>query len=333
MSSGTLEAFFDKLERYIADSNLGSFHIVLHGGEPLLAARKLFDQFIVSRERVANNTKAKISASMQTNGLLLTDEIVRKLVKNEIRVGLSLDGPEELHDEFRLDHAGRGTHTATENIARKLIEDEDWSPCFSGVLCVINPKANGSSLVQYFYELGIRNVNFLVPDENHDNQFNTPDERIQIGTVLRDAYDQWRAIDDPNFRIVWFEDAVRYFLNDERPKSDTLSGNPIPIVSVETDGEIQPLDVFKCCGEMFASSDLDVKKDGFGKLNDHPQFKLQLDPLSEISDSCVSCEHFGICGGGYLPHRLGLNHFQNRSIYCDQLTKLYDHIKSDLRLH
>jgi uncharacterized protein len=331
MPEKVLAAFFYRLERYLKSTGLNEFHITLHGGEPLMAGKLFFSQFSMYRTSVESNTGARISVSVQTNGLLMDDYWVDLFNKNRIRVGVSLDGPRKYHDEFRLTKSGVGTHQRTEEIVRKLVEIPEWTSCFSGVLCVLNPRASGSELVRYFYDRGIHRINFLLPDQNYDHPVHLPEELASLGTILTSAYVEWRSIDDPSFKIVLFEELVRFFLNGEVPTMDMLAGNPISIMTVESSGAIEPLDVFKCCGRDYTQTKFSIFHSDILDIADTTPFNIQMNPRSNLPRKCRTCEFEAVCGGGYMPHRLADGAFHRESFFCDQLLRLYSLVARDIQ--
>ncbi len=66
-----------------------------------------FRKVVALQEKYANGKK--IENALQTNGLLLDHEWCEFLAENRFLVGLSIDGPEEMHDEYRLDQGGKPT--------------------------------------------------------------------------------------------------------------------------------------------------------------------------------------------------------------------------------
>lgn len=78
-----------------------------HGGEPLLAGVEFYERAL-ALQREHGQGKRMLN-TLQTNGTLLTDEWCRFFKDNAFRIGISLDGPEHLHDTFRRDAQGRGT--------------------------------------------------------------------------------------------------------------------------------------------------------------------------------------------------------------------------------
>jgi uncharacterized protein len=115
------QAFFGPGEQYcISDEVLSAFimnyitsqptpvvEFVWQGGEPTLLGLGFFKR-VVELQRPFAKQKT-IKNSLQTNGMLLTDEWCSFLRKNQFMVGISIDGPKEIHDRYRRDRSGKGT--------------------------------------------------------------------------------------------------------------------------------------------------------------------------------------------------------------------------------
>ena len=123
----------------------------------MLIGPQRFDRLVsMAKEKL----KDRASLQMQTNGTLANDEWIEVLKRHNLRVGVSLDGPPEFHDLSRFDHAGRGSYSETVQGMRKLQENR----VFSGVLTVINPGQSGLETYRHIRSLGVKNMNFLLPD-------------------------------------------------------------------------------------------------------------------------------------------------------------------------
>ena len=82
------------------------FAVVLHGGEPLLlGAAKLKDVLSMLREALP----AECAISLQTNGILISPEILDLCAGSHVTLSVSLDGPRHVHDRNRIGFAGEGT--------------------------------------------------------------------------------------------------------------------------------------------------------------------------------------------------------------------------------
>lgn len=81
--------------------------IAFFGGEPLLCF-PLLKACVEYADSVVQDSR-NLNYRITTNGTLLTPEVVSFLVKNEVRIGISLDGPQTIHDRYRRYPAGQGT--------------------------------------------------------------------------------------------------------------------------------------------------------------------------------------------------------------------------------
>ncbi|MGF1451689.1 MAG: anaerobic sulfatase maturase [Opitutales bacterium] len=104
MSDERLEAF---VRDYIAAQPGPHVSFAFQGGEPTLLGVDYFRKVVEFQKKYANG-KA-IETAFQTNGTLLDDEWGEFLAENKFLVGLSIDGPEEVHDAYRVDKKGRPT--------------------------------------------------------------------------------------------------------------------------------------------------------------------------------------------------------------------------------
>ena len=106
MSFDTLHSVLEK----VLSEATRSCTIAFQGGEPTLAGLPFFRQAI-SICKGKNVNHCSISFAIQTNGLLIDDEWCEFFAENHFLVGISLDGPKELHDANRPDTVGKGTYS------------------------------------------------------------------------------------------------------------------------------------------------------------------------------------------------------------------------------
>ncbi len=110
----------DEYLRQLVESHAGGpVTVAWQGGEPTLMGLDFFRDAI---ERVYRHAPqgTTIHHTLQTNGTLLDDEWCRFLSEHGFLVGLSLDGPRDLHDTYRVDKRGRGTHDTVAGAAHRL---------------------------------------------------------------------------------------------------------------------------------------------------------------------------------------------------------------------
>jgi len=105
MSRGTLQTY---LQQLLSSQPDGPVSVAWQGGEPTLMGLDFYRSVITLIAQYARPAQT-IEHTMQTNGTLLTDEWAIFLKQNNVLVGLSIDGPREMHDEFRVWKDGRGS--------------------------------------------------------------------------------------------------------------------------------------------------------------------------------------------------------------------------------
>lgn len=96
------------IRQYIEAQNGDEIIFSWQGGEPTMLGLDFFRD-IVEIQKMYAPVGRRISNDLQTNGTLLDDEWCQFLKQNDFLVGLSIDGPRELHDAFRVDRKGQPT--------------------------------------------------------------------------------------------------------------------------------------------------------------------------------------------------------------------------------
>jgi uncharacterized protein len=109
MSASVASASIDYLDKH--SSKLDSVSITFYGGEPLMEFD--FIRSCVDYSCSAINKNKTINYSLTTNGSLITNDVARYLNENAFSITLSLDGPKEDHDSYRIDSNNKGTFERT----------------------------------------------------------------------------------------------------------------------------------------------------------------------------------------------------------------------------
>ena len=102
MSEELLEKF---IKEYIESQTMPQVLFTWHGGETLMRPLSFYKKAVELQKKYAGGRQ--IDNSIQTNGTLLTDDWCRFFKENNFLVGISIDGPQEFHDEYRRDKMGR----------------------------------------------------------------------------------------------------------------------------------------------------------------------------------------------------------------------------------
>ena len=104
MSEQVLEKFIDE---YIASQNVPVVQFVWHGGEPTMLGMDFYKKALDLQNQYSRGKT--IENVLQTNGTLLNDDWCRFFRDNHFLIGISIDGPEHIHDRYRLNKAGKSS--------------------------------------------------------------------------------------------------------------------------------------------------------------------------------------------------------------------------------
>ena len=143
MTDELLERF---IREYIEAQTMPQVLFTWHGGEPTLLPLEFYRKAIRLQKRYAQGRQ--IDNCLQTNGTLLNDEWCQFLAENHFLVGLSIDGPREAHDRFRLDAQGKGTWQRVAEAMRLLTKHGvEWN-----VMATVN-SANADEPLEFYHFL------------------------------------------------------------------------------------------------------------------------------------------------------------------------------------
>lgn len=332
------------LEKHIRDYLSGNDAVEVifdwQGGEPTLLGIPFFEKVIALQQQYTPSNKAVLN-NLQTNGTLLDDEWCRFLRKHRFLVGLSIDGPRELHDAYRRDKGGRPTFDRVMTAAKCL---KKHGVSFN-TLTVLNRHNTRYPLDVYRFltrEVGARMIQLipvvepkgfetLAPDQY------PPDSMPIVGSSASrpgsadSVVHEWSA--DPEetgsflCRIFdeWYNrDIGKYFVNLFETSVASWAGQPAQIcVFSEVCGKAALLErdgsLYHCDHYAYPSCRL-------GNIQDHTleemiystrQMKFGLAKSDALPPYCISCTYRFACHGECPRNRFiktpdgtpGLNYF------------------------
>jgi uncharacterized protein len=325
MSEEIFDATLRRVEEYCQRHYPRRVSLVFHGGEPTLMPVEQFDHLVTKTRATLRACLGRLS--IQTNATLIDDAWVRVLRRHDVSVGVSLDGPPQIHDAVRVDHANRGSHARTMWGIHRM-QAGGVTP---KILCVVNPGTSGVEAYRHFRSQGITWMNFLLPDVSRDNKERRYGEygATPVADYLIPIFDEWFAEDNPRVIVALFWELLQSLMGG--PSSSDCFGNPLmSYVIVETDGSIEALDALRVCADGMTASGLNVLRNGFDDLSTGaPLAHRAVHVGFPLCSTCSACEFATVCGGGYLPHRYArLNGFDNPSAWCDDILAVLRHIQS-----
>jgi uncharacterized protein len=305
------------------------FSVVLHGGEPLLLGAPRLRSLLSSLRAQLGFT---CGISIQTNGVLITRAILDICVEHEVSLSVSVDGPAEVHDRFRVDRVGKASHAAVETGIRALQDHPDSERLFSGILAVVDPRTSPDAIYDYFKALGVPSADFLYRDGNHSAlPFGKASvSSTEFGAWMSRILDRYVADSKP-FRIRMLDDMLKLALGGVGVK-EGVGLTDYGILIIDTDGSVKKNDTLKSSplGDGFEEQ-WSVHKDELQAIASSAVFQDYHRAQRPTSAICATCSHLKICGGGMLTHRYKEGSgYDNPTVFCaDQkflIGRMEDHI-------
>lgn len=241
------DAVLDAMTRKMLQIGAPQTNFCWQGGEPTLMGLPFF-QRAIELQRRHGHAGQQVANALQTNGLLLNDDWLPLLVNYRFLVGLSIDGPKEVHDRYRLRKGGQDSWEAVVKTARLLLSSGVATNALS---VVTGPLADtGRERYEALVELGFEHLQFI-PCVEHDPQdparpapYSVSGE--QYGRFLCDVFERW--LED------WENGRPRIFIRNFDSLLHTYVGQPAPdctllatcgvYLTVEHNGDVFPCDFY-----------------------------------------------------------------------------------------
>lgn len=346
MQEDVLSAF---IKGYIEAQPTPVVEFVWQGGEPTLLGLDFFHR-VVEQQKPYTRQKT-VTNSLQTNGTLLDDGWCRFLKQHNFMVGISLDGPREVHDRYRKDRFQKGTFDAALR-GLKLLQKHgvDYN-----IMASVGRETARSPLQVYkfFKENGVEFIQFVpiierlpgateqglgfdlagpaVLDREEPNTTVTdwtvdPEE---YGDFLIAIYEEWVRRDVGKTFVMNFEWALNAWI-----------GNPSPVcihakqcgrsLVIEHNG-----DVFSCDHYVYPEYRLgNILTDSLSAMVAASlQAEFGVNKESVLPDWCQECEVLVACQGGCPKHRFVLSPSEEPGLHylCAGYRKFFRHIRKYLR--
>ncbi|MFC9817265.1 FxsB family cyclophane-forming radical SAM/SPASM peptide maturase [Streptomyces virginiae] len=331
MAPATAARAAQRIAEHAAAHDLPRVDLVLHGGEPLLTAPAALAAPVeaVRAALAAASPRTRITATVQTNGTLITRGRLTALAAAGIRVGVSLDGGLPTHNTRRVDHAGRPGFGAAARGLRLLARHPD---SYAGLLCVVDLDQDPVETYESLLAFAPPTVGLLLPLAN----WSAPPPRGPgrrpggPGTPYADwllaVFERWWHDGERRTRIRLFEEIIALLLG-LPATTETLGLAPAATAVIETDGSIEQADSLKSAYEGAAATGMALDTHSFDQLLDHPGLAARQLGRDALAAGCRACDLVEVCGGGHYPHRYRAGEgFRQPSVYCADLQVLIRHI-------
>lgn len=319
------------LERYIRQHidafppDFPEITFAWQGGEPTLMGVDFFRRTVEIQRRCCGEGTT-INNALQTNGTLLNDEWCQFFKENNFLIGLSIDGPADLNDAYRIDKEGKPTFDA---VIAALTLLQRYQVEYN-ILCTVH-KANqdhGSRIYQFFKSQGIKYIQFIPIVERIGETDRVSDRSVgsgAFGRFLTSVFDEWIKNDVGEIFVQTFDETLRCMVG--VPEGLCVFNKTCgKALAMEHNG-----DVYSC--DHFVTPEYKV-----GNINEQPLLKILnnerqaefgRDKFDSLPQYCLQCEFLKRCYGECPKNRFirtpdgqeGLNYL------CEGLKTYFSHTK------
>jgi len=287
----------------------GSVSFAFQGGEPTLAGVGFYRNLLELEEKY-NTRGLTVSNSIQTNGVDLSDELLRLFAEHSFLVGVSLDGPQEVHDRYRLDPAGRPTW---DRVRATLSRMEELG-VEHNLLCVVHeevaqrPRETLSAMAPERYLQFIPCLDSW--GEEPSSWSLGPETYLHF---LRETFAVYaeRFFRGDFLSIRNFDNYLGILLG-QPPENCAMQGRCGVYFLIESDGSAYPCDFYVLDEYRLGN----VREDSFRKLERSPVGEAFRQASVPVRDECRACRWYALCRGGCRRERetvlgqpLSLNRF------------------------
>lgn len=303
MSEELLEKF---IEEYINAQTMSQILFTWHGGETLMRPLSFYKKVMELQQRYGRGRQ--IANTIQTNGTLLTPEWCKFFHDHHWLVGVSIDGPQEFHDEYRVDKQGRPSFAKVMQGIQLLNKYEvEWN-----ALAVVNDFNADYPLdfYHFFKSINCRFIQFTpvverlhrhndgrhlaAVHEGHTNEltdFSVSPE--QWGNFVCTIFDEWVRNDVGEYYVQLFDATLANWMG-EQPGVCTLAKTCGHAGVMEFNGDVYACDHFVFpeykLGNIYSQSLVEM-------MYSEKQQQFGQDKYNNLPTQCKECEFLFACNG------------------------------------
>jgi len=336
-SPGTHRMSVETLEILIRQAmEQGEPHVSFawQGGEPTLMGLHWFEQAVEFQKQYGGGKS--VGNGLQTNGLLLDSDWAKFLKKYEFLVGLSIDGPQRIHDTYRVTRGRKGSWEVVAAKAKMLMAEG----VETNALTVVTSESaeHPEEIYGYLKALGFRYMQFIpcvegsADDPSAVASFSVSAEAY--GRFLVQMFDLWHNDFEnglPTTSIRYFDSVFHKYVGMSAPDC-TLGRTCGTYVVVEHNG-----DVFSC--DFFVEPKWklgNIATDRLDEMLNSDQQTAFGEWKADLPEMCRSCRWLRNCWGGCTKDRIRDPQLTDPNHFCRSYMMFFehaDHIFTEMAVH
>ena len=292
------------------------------GGEPTLMGLDFYKKAVELQKKYGFSGQ-EVGNSLQTNAILLNEKWCRFLHEHKILVGVSIDGPKEVHDYYRLDHSGAGTW---DRVMRAIDNCKKFDVEFN-TLTLLNDRnvVQPNEVFDFLVGLGVRFLQFIPCVEldtttSEVTKFSVTPE--QYAEFMCRVFDRWAEFGPGKLSIRDFDSILSYYVSG-RHTICTFDKQCSQYIVIEHTGDAFCCDFFVepkwRLGNIFETP--------IGKLANSAVKRKFARNKRNLCNKCLLCRHLDICRGGCMKDRAPFDkdNFGCESYYCESYKRFFDY--------
>lgn len=335
MSDELLERF---IQQYIESQTMPEIMFTWHGGETLMRPLSFYKRAVELQKKYAG--RRQIDNSIQTNGTLLNDEWCAFFKENNFLVGISIDGPQDFHDEYRRDKMGRPSFHRVMKGIRLLQKHGVEFNC----LAVVNDYNVDYPLefYRFFKEIGCQYIQFTpiverLRKDNRDMKLATAlekEDEVELAPFTVDAekwgdflcaiFDEWVKQDVGKIFVQIFDSTLANWVG-QQPGVCTMAKTCGHAGVMEFNG-----DVYSCDHFVFPEYKLgNIYSDTLtGMMYSEAQQQFGNDKFDTLPQQCRECDMLFACYGECPKNRFIKDKYGNDGLnyLCKGYYRFFSHV-------
>ncbi|GAA3585602.1 anaerobic sulfatase maturase [Gibbsiella greigii] len=335
MEENVLRAY---IQQNIACSPTAEVMFAWQGGEPTLAGLDFYHRALAYQRQYANGKT--IRNTLQTNGVLLDDSWAAFLAENQFLVGVSVDGPQALHDKYRKSRAGKSVFQQVIGAVKRL---QHHRVTFNLLAAVNNETAKAPREIYHFLtrELGADFLQFIPIVERDDQRKRPPSgELIHPQALGQNSITPWSVSGEAygEFLIAVFDEWVRHDVGEKFvqlfdctlaawmgavPGLCVMQPNCGRALVIEQNGDIYSCDHFVYPEQRLGN----ILVDNLAALVDGKQQTSFGAQKSALPPDCRQCRYGFACHGGCPKHRILFKQGGAHNFLCAGYRAYFQHVE------
>lgn len=305
-----------------------------HGGEPLMAGLDYYKEVMRLQKKYQGDKK--IFNTLQTNAILIDDDFASFFKDNGFLLGVSVDGPQDIHDAYRKGKNGEPTF----NKVIKGIELLRSHGVEFNTMTTVNKasEGRGSEVYMFLKQMGSRYMQFMpvveyvdssnhvVPPDTHDSYLTSWSvDGLAYGEFMCDVFDCWVRNDVGSYFVNLFDSTLANWCGMETgccAYSDTCGLNAV----VEHNGDVYPCDHFVYPEYKLGNvSEMSV----YEMVSSDKMTRFGIYKRNMLPKKCLGCDFLFACHGECPKHRFDKTATgeTNLNYLCDGYRLFYSHVQ------